>query len=138
MDTITRKKVASPRREYPWRFELNVDHGERRRNTRYAAALEEAWIGWWEEGRFVESPARLVNVSSGGALVEAEHAPRVRKSVWICLVAPERTGWVEGLVLDARNTPEGVRHVRIRFREVCPYAFLDLSVSGGSVRPATR
>jgi hypothetical protein len=104
---------------------------------RYAAAEDQAWLGWWEGRIYRKSPATLVDISHGGAKVIAEIPPPRRSSIYICLDGEHRTEWVEAEVLEVIRLPDKTAQVRMAFRELCPYSFFEVAVFGRS-RAATR
>ncbi len=103
---------------------------DRRRAERYAAAEDQAWIGWWEGRLYRKAPAVLVDISLGGAKLIVENGPPRRVTVWICVAGSCKTEWVEGVSVDVTRNLSGSAEVRIAFREPCPYAFFKVVVYG--------
>ncbi len=104
----------------------------RRQHERYAAAEDQAWLGWWEGRIYRRSPSTLINISHGGAKLIAELPPPRRSSVWVCLDGPRRTEWIEAEVIQVIRRPDQSAEVRIAFRELCPYTFFEVAVYGFS------
>jgi hypothetical protein len=99
------------------------DGGDRRRVYRYPAVLQEASLGWWEDSCFVEVPARLVNLSTNGCLVELARLPKptTRESVWFHSRNASQGEWTEGLIVSARKPLLCKCKIRISF--IVPFAY---------------
>ena len=113
-----------------------LEPDDRRASSRFAVVHEQAWIGWWDDAVWHELPARLLNLSAGGLMLVSLGAPSTSEKAWICLDGAHRTEWIEGVVLAQRFLPSGERELRLRFSEVCPYAFFDLAIYGDHTPPA--
>src|SRR5437868_2833248 len=90
--------------------------GERRQTCRYATPEARLMIGWWRDGRFHSEPARLLDLSAGGAgVVTTDHPPADR--VWLYLGdAPEgQDGWTEAETVGTDPEPGGGYRLRLRF-----------------------
>ena len=44
----------------------SVRHDERRRVCRYAVVQNQAWLGWWRDQAFLNTPARILDISPRG------------------------------------------------------------------------
>jgi hypothetical protein len=97
--------------------------GDRRRVCRYAAALQDASLGWWEGSCFVEVPARLVNVSANGCLVELARLPkpRARESIWFQSRKASLGEWTEGRIVSVRKPL--LRKCKISISFAAPFAY---------------
>jgi hypothetical protein len=78
---------------------------DKRRVCRYRVILQDSLLGWWEEASFVSTPARLVNLSSSGCLIELPRIPKPAKgqAAWICPLGLPATQWFEGTVVSVRK-----------------------------------
>ncbi len=112
--------------------EIAISAANRRSSERHAAAEDQAWIGWWEGRLFRKSPATLVDISQGGSKLVAEYPPPRRSAIWICVAGRHTTEWIEGEALEVSRQPDNTAVVRVKFREVCPYAFFEVVVYGSS------
>jgi hypothetical protein len=101
-----------------------------RQHVRYAAAEDQAWLGWWEGRTYRKSPATLMDISHGGSKAIAEIPPPRRSTIWICLDGPRRTEWIEAEVLEVVRRRDNTAEVRMKFREICPYSFFEAAVFG--------
>ena len=111
----------------------------RRRMPRHEAASFQLWVGWWSRRReFRALPARLSNISRGGALVFLANPPRAGEPVWICLGETASDDCVEAAVLAVRKARRGECAVRLAFREPCPHRFFEAAVCYVATRPRHR
>jgi hypothetical protein len=78
---------------------------DKRKVCRYRVIVEDALLGWWEEPAFVKTPARLINLSSTGCLIELPRTPRREKGqpAWICPLGLSQAQWIEGVVVSIRK-----------------------------------
>ena len=97
--------------------------GDRRRVCRYPAALQDASLGWWEDSSFVEVPARLVNVSTNGCLVELARRPKPtpREAIWFQSRKASLGEWTEGRIVSVRKPL--LRKCKISISFVTPFAY---------------
>jgi hypothetical protein len=102
----------------------------RRQSERHAAAEDQAWIGWWEGRLYRKARALLVDISHGGLKLISESPPPRKTSIWICVAGAHETEWVEGETLEVIRRNDGTGEVRVKFREVCPYAFFEVVAFG--------
>jgi hypothetical protein len=109
--------------------------GESRDSCRYDAVQPMVYLGWWEEPEFRTFAAELRNVSNGGALVVAPVSPPEAGELWICMSGAASSGgdWAEVSVVSVADEPDGLYHVRLRFKASCPYEMFTLAVHGISV-----
>ncbi len=103
---------------------------ERRLHERRDVVHNQAWIGWRSVSIWHEVPALLLNLSAGGLLLVSRGAPLNREKIWTCLDGKHRTDWVQGVVAAQRTLPSGDRELRVKFVELCPYAFYDIAIYG--------
>lgn len=98
---------------------------ERRREPRYVPVMERAYLGWWVGETFRTELGRLANISAGGAALDIATDPGVGESVWLCVIGPNRMGWVAARLL-ARDG----NLVRMVFAERFPYELFKSVVWG--------
>jgi hypothetical protein len=96
------------------------ESGERRRFPRYLAARVSTRLSWWDDEGPRISPALLLDISRGGALVVAEATPPERHPAWVRLAGGAPGCWIEATVVQVEATPQGALMVRLAFREPCP------------------
>ena len=101
----------------------NAPRKDRRDNPRYAPATSQIWVGWWKRARFLVSPASLVNLSRGGALIDMANRPPTSQPVWICLGAPHPIDYAQCRVLDSSPESSGSFLARVEFHAPCPVNF---------------
>jgi hypothetical protein len=96
---------------------------ERRGACRYSVLAPDAWLGWWEAGSFVNTPVRIVDLSSGGCMVELSELPRrsQEEHVWFLPAVQSPAEWTEGVVVALRNPSRRKCLVAISF--VTPFAY---------------
>ena len=102
---------------------LDVD--DRRQEPRYAPVMERAYLGWWEGESFRTELGRLANISAGGAALEVRSDPGVGEVVWLCVIGPNRLGWVPARLLGRNG-----RIRRMVFAERFPYELFTSVVWG--------
>lgn len=115
-----------------WFRRLGRDESrDRRVACRYPVAEGGAWLGWWGEGAFQSLPARLLNVSLGGSLLEADVLPAdPGQSVFLHLGTPSPEGWVVSDLVATRRRKRGGYEARLAFPGSCPYDFFKAAVFG--------
>jgi len=89
---------------------------ERRRAARDPAAPNRARLEWDDGTASHSLPARLIDIGSGGALIEAEGRPPQRGTVWLGLEEPARAGWVAARVVRS----DGPNRLGVAFAGPCP------------------
>ena len=94
-----------------------MDTTERRRTKRIPAGDNRARLEWAEGPHFLETPARLIDISQGGASFVAELPPPGGRPVWLRLEVPRLTGWVSALVVRLDGATEG----GLSFSGYCPH-----------------
>lgn len=101
---------------------------ERRAMPRHQASRYQVWLGWnrGNQAHFTH-PARLVNLSRGGALIFMTDPPPEGHTVWVCLGDAEPDLCLEATVLEVRSARKECS-VRVEFREPCPHAFFESAV----------
>jgi hypothetical protein len=102
---------------------------DRRLMPRHEAAGHPVWLGWWRgKEAYFSNPARLLNLSRGGALLLVKDPPPEGQAVWLCVGEPEPTDCVEARVLEVRSARRRECQVRLEFREPCPHAFFESAI----------
>jgi hypothetical protein len=96
---------------------------DRRRICRYPVVTPDALLGWREEPNFKNTPARLVNLSLNGCMVELLQRPGVtaQQSVWVYPHEISGAGWTEGRIVEVSKPLFGKCRVRIAF--LAPLAY---------------
>jgi len=69
-----------------------MDFSNRRNSTRHMPVHETARVGWWQGSEFHCAPARLRDLSQGGAAVAVNDSAPGAGAVWVCLAGPVMTG----------------------------------------------
>jgi hypothetical protein len=110
----------------------------RRESDRQSVVVNRARLEWWEKDAAYESPATLVNISQGGALLIAENPPPVDQQVWLRFEEPTTTDWVKARVVRNDSSPT----TGLAFPQPCPYDFymaavLGFNLDGLITRPST-
>ncbi|MHC5536980.1 PilZ domain-containing protein [Singulisphaera rosea] len=102
---------------------------DRRSMPRHPAHDMEIWVGWKrKEEAFFASPARLVNISRGGALVSVTEPPPQGEMAWLYLGESDPTDCLQANVLEIKRTREGGSFARLAFGEPCPHKFFEAAV----------
>jgi PilZ domain len=94
-----------------------VDFSERRRTRRLPVGENRATLEWAEGPDFLDTPARLIDISQGGASFVAEMPPPPGRAVWVRLEAPRLTGWVSARVVRLAGRMKG----GLVFSGYCPH-----------------
>ncbi len=94
-----------------------MDTTERRRTARRPALDNRAVLEWAEGPDLLDTPARLVEISQGGAGFVAERPPPPGRDVWLRLEAPRSTGWVSARVVRLEGPTQG----GLAFSGYCPH-----------------
>lgn len=124
----------SPRKEPAGLLELlrcwlRARPEDRRTMPRHEASGHPVWLGWWRGTEaYFSNPARLLNLSRGGALLLVKDPPPEGQTVWLCVGEPEPTECVEARVLEVRSGRRQECQLRLEFREPCPHAFFESAV----------
>jgi len=98
---------------------------ERRAHRRLPARVNQTTLEWWDGWSSRNAPARIVDISLGGALIESEVPPPHGLDVWVRLEEPTSTSWVGGQIV---RTEDG--RAALAFREGCPRDFYEAAVLG--------
>lgn len=101
------------------------DPDDQRQETRYVPVMERAYLGWWEGESFRTELGRLANISAGGAALDVRDDPGVGEAVWLCVIGPNRMGWVAARLLGRHGTI-----CRMAFAERFPYELFKSVVWG--------
>lgn len=112
---------------------------ERRNTTRHEADGRKLWLGWWDGDRvFTAVSTDLLNISRGGALVQAVKPPAELREVWVCLDVTEPSDCVPASVLSVESIHAGSWAVRFEFSAPCPHGFLAEALSGPARPPVSE
>jgi len=105
---------------------------DRRRSCRYGVVFSDALLRWPEGARFVEVPARLLDLSLQGCMLELPRLPArtAQQPVSIRSLADSSEQWVEGVVISVRKPLMKRCRIRIVFREAFPYQLFKKLVYG--------
>ena len=78
---------------------------DRRRICRYRVLFHDALIGWPEGSSFIQLPARLLDLSLAGCMLELRRRPpgTARQPIWVRSLADPSEIWVEGVVRSVRK-----------------------------------
>jgi hypothetical protein len=95
---------------------IGVDTTERRRTKRLPAGENRARLEWTVGPDFFDTPARLIDISQGGASFIADLPPPPGRDVWVRLEVPRLTGWVSTRVVRL----DGLRKGGLSFSGYCP------------------
>ena len=110
---------------------IGIPNHDRRIMPRHPATEYAIWLGWWRgEQEFFTTPARLVNISRGGALITTIDPPPERHTVWICHGSPEPTECIKAKVLRVSRVLRRECALRLAFPEPCPHGFFEAAVCG--------
>jgi hypothetical protein len=102
---------------------------DRRSLPRHKTHGYQIWLGWWRgDEAFFANPARLVDISRGGALLKVLDPPPEGFAAWVCVGSPDPRDCVESTVLEVRSTRGRECAVRIAFKEPCTHAFFEAAV----------
>jgi hypothetical protein len=96
-------------------FPLGSPVGNRRGTCRYPVVFQDALLGWWQDGCFVNESAHVVDLSTNGCHAElARHSKLTTgQSVWIRPHKSSPAAWKEARVIAARTPLFGKCKVRI-------------------------
>src|SRR5262249_14952558 len=92
---------------------------ERRMSARSAVRSNRALLEWWEGVDCRSASARLIDISSEGARLQAEEPLPLEQTVWCQLVEPAPTDWVKMHVTWRGDAHEA----GVVFQESCPDDF---------------
>jgi hypothetical protein len=101
---------------------------DRRTGFRHPAADREAWVGWWSDDDFIAVPARVRDISRGGARAVLLRRPPHGESVWFYKEVEDTLAFVRGEVAGVTPSPGGSYAVRFRFAVPCPTLLLQAVV----------
>jgi hypothetical protein len=102
---------------------------DRRASPRHLALESRAWLGWGSAEDVRPVAAHLLDISRGGAALEAEALPPAGEPLWLCLDAGGAKLRVRARVVGIGPGPRG-HQVRLAFDEPCPEDLLRLAVCG--------
>jgi hypothetical protein len=96
---------------------------DRRRSCRYQVLFPGALLGWREGSGLIELPARFIDLSLHGCMLELERTPdrAEQQPVLVRAVAASSEDWVEGVVLSIRKPLFKRCRIRIAFRDSFSY-----------------
>lgn len=120
------------RNEHVTRFwEVVKRSKDRRCAPRYTPSGDViARLSWREGEEYCYTPAKIMNLSTTGALLQVQEEIPLGVPIWLRLDEPEPTNWLEGLVLRTEKLRGTERHLRVTFRESCPYEFFKATING--------
>jgi hypothetical protein len=133
MDSVLMKRqvIVLSRRQ-----EAGAPRSDRRLSPRYLAVKNRAIVAWRTETENCESPAKVLNISNGGALAVCEKRPMRDKPVWLRLGEPVATEWAEAKIVRTVKLP-GLLWIRkpsyliqLCFTEPCPYRLFKSATHG--------
>jgi hypothetical protein len=107
------------------------------------AVRNRAFLSWKIEAESFESSARLINISTRGALVLAEKRPGRGPTVWLRLEVPVATEWVEATIVRIVKVPgllwfrKAAYLVRMHFQDPCPYHIFKSATHGDQLDAVT-
>ena len=85
-------------------------------------------LSWLDSMGWRTIPAKLIDISKGGASVVARSSPPTARPVRLRIVDGEGSAWVEARVLGVEPTNSTRHRIRLQFDEPCPSFFLGLAV----------
>ena len=95
---------------------------ERRRSARYKAECNHVWITWWNGEKHFTREGYFLNISTTGALFQpTEPLPAGIKKVWVRLIFPDKSDWIEAEVVYWESLTRDVPSLGIQFREPVDY-----------------
>lgn len=103
---------------------------ERRIAPRSSVLDSRCLIGWFEDGKFIPSEARLLDISSAGAAVEAGSLPPDGRDIGLCLIGGPDLTPILGEVVGIGARPKGRYLVRMAFWMPCPRHLLAFALHG--------
>jgi hypothetical protein len=109
-------------------------HGERRRSCRYTVINDQAWLGWWAGQAFVNTRARILDISLNGAKMTIEIVLPPELDVWFCPRGVNPPEWIGAKQIAAKKRIFESRVVRIMFRENFHYETFKALVYGIEAR----
>jgi PilZ domain len=97
--------------------------GDRRRSCRYHVHSGDAILEWHVGSSSLELPARLIDLSLHGCMLELKKLPAKtdRQSVRVRFPAAASQEWVEGVVRSIRKPMFKCCRIRIAFPDSFPY-----------------
>jgi len=111
----------------------------RRANHRHTPVERQAWVAWEVERRVQRIPARLLDISRGGAAVEVDVALPPIPSVQFGLCgAPATEVILEATVVQIVTTRLGGCRAHLAFTTKCPDALLKRALFGARNDSARR
>ena len=127
-----RAAIARPARHRKGDGCLSDDPGERRSHPRHVTLEFRAWLGWRvDETDLCKIGVRLVDVSRGGACVEAAETVPGDRLILLMLMGLEMTqGSVWTRVVSIRRKRPGTMVLHLAFTEPCPEMFFQVARDG--------
>ena len=116
--------------------------GEACRSNRRRRSCSRIEIAWLEGSTWRTAPARLRDISKGGASLLALIPPPLTRQARIRFVEGEGSPWIEAEVLGVECEDRKRHRVRLRFESPCPSFMLGLAVleadEPNDVQPAAQ
>jgi hypothetical protein len=128
-------------RRPPMTLPVREEGSNRRSAPRHVALEHRCWLGWWDGAEFCSGDASLIEISRGGASLEAGAVPPRDRSIWLCLHAAGTTWGAEVRLAGARPRGHGTHRLGVAFVGACPEGLYKAAVCGhrGVARePAAR
>ena len=88
--------------------------------SRFSARDNRARLEWVEGPDLLDTPARLIDISQGGASFVAELPPPPGSDVWLRLEVPSLTGWVSARIVRLDGPTKG----GLSFSGYCPHELI--------------
>jgi hypothetical protein len=88
---------------------------ERRQSPRYPTVMNRTFIGWWVDGKFEHTLARIDNISVGGAMAVVQDTPPVQ-DVMVRVEVPAVIDWLPMSVVWTNGYQVG-----LSFPDGCPF-----------------
>lgn len=109
---------------------------ERRLSYRYPALDPTITVGWWSGEKFHTCPGMVLNISLGGAAVQADQWPEAAETIVLKNgEAADPGSWVDVDLLNGgsrRRVRRGKFLLHLKFPKSCPYDFFTRVTAGDS------
>lgn len=105
---------------------MSENVAERRATPREPVVENRVCVEWWAGNGIRRTEGRMLNISSGGALIVTDDPPPLGQPVWFHVEAPARTDDVGAQVVRHSTANE----VGLAFSQPCPYDLYLTAVIG--------
>jgi hypothetical protein len=102
--------------------------GDACRSNRRRRSSVRVELSWAEGPNWRTIPARLRDISKGGACLVALKAPPLTRCARLRFVEGEGSPWIEGEILGVDSDERKRQRIRMRFESPCPSFLLRLAV----------